>query len=67
MKNHLGITLVGCDSWGRKESDTIEPLNRTELKEVKDLYPENYNTLKKLKIIQRNGKIPHILELEEYC
>jgi len=36
------------------------------LKEVKDLYPENYKTLKKLKIIQRNGKISHVLELEEY-
>ena len=26
--------LVCCDSWGRKESDTTEPLNWTELKEV---------------------------------
>ena len=33
--------LACCDSWGRKESDTAELLNWTELKEAKDLYIEN--------------------------
>ena len=35
-------------------------------KEVKDLYTENYKILiRKLKMIQRNGKISHALGLEE--
>ena len=32
---------------------------------MKDLYAENYKTLSKLKMIQRNGKITHDLELKE--
>ena len=32
---------------------------------MKDLYTENYKTLIKLKMIQRNGKIAHALGLEE--
>ena len=39
--------LACCDSWGRKESDTTERLNWTELKETKELYIENYKTLMK--------------------
>ena len=34
-------------------------------KEVKDFNTENYETLWKLKMIQRNGKISHVLGLEE--
>ena len=34
-------------------------------KEVKDLNAENYNTLIKLKVTQRNGIIAHALGLEE--
>ena len=34
-------------------------------KEVKDLNTENYETLRKLKMIQRNGEIVHALGLEE--
>ena len=30
--------LACCDSWGRKESDTTERLNRTELKETAAFY-----------------------------
>ena len=32
---------------------------------MKDLYAENYKTVMKLKMIQRNGKIFHALGLEE--
>ena len=43
--------------------------NRVEItltKEVKDLCADNYNVLiKKLKMIQRNGKLFHTLGLEE--
>ena len=39
--------LACCNSWGRKESDMTDQLNWTELKETKDLYTENYNTLVK--------------------
>ena len=39
--------LACWDSCGRKESDTTERLNWTELKETKDLYIENYKTLVK--------------------
>ena len=35
-------------------------------KEVKELYAENYKTLIKLKVIQRNGKKSHALGLKEY-
>ena len=36
------------------------------LKEVKDLYSENYKTLrKKSKMIQTDGEIYHVLGLEE--
>ena len=31
-------SLACCDSWGRRESDTAERLNRIELKTVTDLY-----------------------------
>ena len=31
-------SLACCDSWGRRESDTAEGLNRIELKTVTDLY-----------------------------
>ena len=31
-------SLACCDSWGRKESDTTERLNRTELKETAAFY-----------------------------
>ena len=34
-------------------------------KEVKDLYPENYRTLLKLRKTQRDGKIFHAHGLEE--
>ena len=36
--------LACCNSWGHKELDTTE---WTELKETKELYTENYKTLKK--------------------
>ena len=35
------------------------------IREVKHLNTENYETLIKLKMIQRNGKISHALELKE--
>ena len=31
-------SLACCHSWGHRESDTTERLNRTELKRVTDLY-----------------------------
>ena len=37
--------LACYNSWARKESDTTELLNLTELKETKDLCMENYKTL----------------------
>ena len=46
----FGWTLGGlavCSSWGRCESDMIELLKWTELKETKGLYTENCKTLKK--------------------
>ena len=44
----------------------IRYLGRNPIKELKALYSEKYKTLmKKLKKIQRNGKILHALGLEE--
>ena len=42
----------------------IKYLETNLIKEVKDLYAENYKILK-MKMIQRNGKISHALGLEE--
>jgi len=64
--------LACCNSWDAKESDTTEWLNWTELKEIKELYTENYKTLmKEIKDdINRWGDIPcswvgiiHILKM----
>ena len=46
-------------------SQRIKYLGINLTKEVKDLDSENYKTLMKLKMIQRNGKIPWATGLEE--
>ena len=43
----------------------IRYLGRTLTKEVKDLYSENYTTLKKLRKTQTNGSMYHAHGLEE--
>lgn len=49
----------------KSDQEKIKYLEINLTKEVKDLYGGNYKTLRKLKMTQRNGKIPHALGLEE--
>ena len=49
----------------KSDQEKIKYLEINLTKEVKDLYGGNYETLRKLKMTQRNGKIPHALGLEE--
>ena len=57
-KNQIQITF-------KITSQRIKYLGINLTKEVKDLDSENYKTLMKLKMIQRNGKIPWATGLEE--
>ena len=49
-------------------SKRIKYLEINLIKEVKELYTKNHKILmKKLKMIQRNGKLSCVLGLKEYC